>query len=284
MKIGLYNLEPKIVNTAMMQVSKYHRDRGDIVEIYNHSNPKDYDQIYAFSLFTFTDKSKVTENMICGGTGFDVNSKLPIEIRDYNYDWSLYSSCDYSIVWFSRGCIRKCPFCVVRKKEGNIHSVKPKNLNPNGSFIKIMDNNFFANPCWRKAIDQLKEWNQKVEFLGVDARILTEEMCRALLELKHAKTIKIAWDNPKEDLIPRLKEIIKIIKPYRLMCYVLIGYWSTPEEDLYRVEELRKLKIDPFVMPYDKMNPYQKDFSRWVNHKAIFKKVKWEDYKKGKKR
>ena len=28
------------------------------------------------------------------------------------------------------------------------------------------------------------------------------------------------------------------------MCYVLIGYWSTKEEDLYRVEKLRELKIE----------------------------------------
>ena len=33
MKIGLYNLEPAIVNTAMMQVSTYHKLNND--DIYN---------------------------------------------------------------------------------------------------------------------------------------------------------------------------------------------------------------------------------------------------------
>ena len=64
------------------------------------------------------------------------------------------------------------------------------------------------------------------------------------------------------------------------MCYVLIGYWSTPEEDLYRVEELRKLGVNPFVMPFNKKDRYQKDFARWCNRKEIFKTCKWEDYKK----
>ena len=72
--------------------------------------------------------------------------------------------------------------------------------------------------------------------------------------------------------------MIKHVKPYKIMCYVLIGYWSTPEQDLYRIEKLRELKIDPFVMPYNKSDPYQKRFARWVNHKAIFKTVKWIDY------
>ena len=32
-------------------------------------------------------------------------------------------------------------------------------------------------------------------------------------------------------------------------------------------------------MPYNKFDKYQKNFSRWVNHRAIFNSVKWEDYK-----
>lgn len=34
MKIALYNLEPKIVNTAMMQVSTYHKQQNDDIYIY----------------------------------------------------------------------------------------------------------------------------------------------------------------------------------------------------------------------------------------------------------
>ena len=43
-------------------------------------------------------------------------------------------------------------------------------------------------------------------------------------------------------------------------------------------ETLRKYGIDPFVMPYDKGNKYQKRLARYVNHKAIFKKIKWSEY------
>ena len=99
-----------------------------------------------------------------------------------------------------------------------------------------------------------------------------------LNELQHYKQIKIAWDNPKENLVSKLREIIKYIKPYKLMCYVLIGYNSTKANDLRRVETLRELKISPFVMSYNKKDPYQKAFARWVNNKAVFATVKWEDY------
>lgn len=281
MLIGLYNLEPKIVNTAMMQVSTYHKALGHNVEIYNPLRDHEYDKVYAFSIFKDTQKSYVKKSMVKGGTGFDVSSKLPELIEQCGYDWSLYPRCDYSIVWFSRGCIRSCPFCVVSRKEGNIRSVEPMNLNPNGTYIKVTDNNFFANPNWRQAIKQLKEWNQKVDFqCGLDVRIFTEEQGEALKELKLTRLIHIAWDNPKEDLRDKIKLLTKYVNKFRIICYILIGYWSTPEEDLYRVMELRKLKIDAFVMPFNKKDKYQRDFARWVNHKAIFKSVDWKDYKK----
>lgn len=279
MEIGLWNLEPELDNTAMMQVSQYHKQQDDEVRIYDRFSYPIYDRIYLFSLFDFTPKPKIYPKMIYGGTGFDVKIKLPKEIEDSDLDYSIFPRCDASYIWFSRGCIRYCPFCVIREKEGYIHSVTPKNLNPKGKWINVMDNNFFANSEWRNAIKWLKTQNQPVSIQqGIDVRLINEEQCMALNSLKHHKQIKIAWDNPKEDLVPKIKEMLRYIKPYKIMCYVLIGYNSTEKEDLYRVEELRKLKIDPFVMSYNKLDRYQKDFARWVNRKEIFKTCTWGDY------
>lgn len=284
MRIGLYNLEPKINNSAMMQVSSYHKSLNDDIYMYSPLFHDWYDKVYAFSLFDFTPKTYVRKDMICGGTGFDIKSRLPPEIEAADLDYSIFPDCDYSIIWFSRGCFRNCPFCVVREKEGYIHPVTPKNLNPNGKYIKVMDNNFFGNPEWRTAMDTLLEWNQPVDMQGFDIRIFDDEQGEALTRLKHYKSFKFAWDNPRDNLDDEIEKLLEYIKPSKLMCYVLIGYWSTPEEDLYRVMHLwDEYKIHAFSMPYDKFNNYQKDFSRWCNNKIIFKTRSWEEYQGGNK-
>ena len=273
MRIGIVNIEPKIQNTAYMQISYHHKSKGDAVEWYDPAG--EYDTIYCSSLFQFTDKSDVPTEAVCGGTGFDLTSKLPF---DCDLDYSLYPECDRSFVWFSRGCIRNCDFCVVREKEGSLKSVEPKKLNPKGKHVVVMDNNFFANPEWKKALWRLWEWGQPVDFQGVDVRLLDDEMCQFLKYTRHHKQLKIAWDNPGYDLTDKIRNLTHYVGTSKVMCYVLIGHDSTLEQDLLRIERLRILKVSPYVMCMNRKDRHQKKFQNWVNGHAYWN-VKWEDFK-----
>lgn len=270
-----------MANIALMKIARYHRGLGDDVAFHDPLFDQDTAVLYCSKLFRFTPDYAYQgrARVVTGGTGYDVASILPDEIERLDPDYSVYPDCDYSMQFFSRGCIRKCPFCVVREKEGYIHPVEPMALNPHGKRIHVLDNNFFANPEWRTAGNILKSYKQPVDFSsGIDIRIFNEEQASFLNELKLFKQIHIAWDNPRQRIDKKIQQAIKHIKPYKLMCYVLIGYWSTPEEDLFRVERLRELGVDPFVMAFDRSDKYQRDFQRWVNFKAIFKTVPWTEY------
>jgi hypothetical protein len=279
MKIGLVNLEPKIENTAYMQISQYHKQQGDTVEWY--SPLFKYDRVYASSLFTFTDKSQVPRGAVTGGTGFNVRSRLQKEMENCNLDYSIYPKCKTSYVWFSRGCFRKCPFCVVPIKEGRLDGATPKNLNPKATTISVMDNNFTGldKILFSNAIDYLKKVNLPVNFhCGLDARLLATEKYEEIKKLKIYKQIRTAWDDPREDLTYGLTEMAKVFGKSKVMVYVLIGYWSTPEEDLARVMKIRELGLDVWVMPFNKKDPYQKAFERWANRHAG---CEWSEYHHG---
>jgi len=150
--------------------------------------------------------------------------------------------------------------------------------------IILLDNNLTAASLthFRLIMEQLKESGAKVNFSqGLDIRLLTKEHCEALEGVRLLKRLHFAWDNMGDESAVRagIKLLKKYYHPDKITFYVLIGYNTTPEEDLYRVEILRGLGVNPFAMPYNRKDPYQKKFARWVNHKAIFYSVSWNEYR-----
>lgn len=220
-----------------------------------------------------------------GGTGYDIKSRLPEEIgRHTGLAYDLYPQYPFSVQFYSRGCIRHCPFCLVHDKEGQIHPVEPMEWNPKAQWIEVLDNNFFANPRWREAVEDLKAQRLPVKFHGVDIRIMDEEQAAALNSIRRKGYIHIAWDLPQIDLTPQLEAMVRHIKPWKIACYVLVGFNSTKEQDLFRLRTLKRLGILPFVQPFrdyeNKREPskYEKDLGRWANRAWLFKSMDFLDY------
>ena len=57
--------------------------------------------------------------------------------------------------------------------------------------------------------------------------------------------------------------------------YVLTNFGSTHEQDLYRVDTLRAMGFDPYVMIYDRPSAPQitRRLQQWVNNKRVFRVV-----------
>lgn len=287
MKVGLVQVDGKYPNLALMKLSAWHKAKGDQVQYYEPIDCATYDRVYMSKVFDFTPDYvydiRATE-VVKGGTGYDMKSVLPEEIEHTCPDYDAFN-CSYAMGFTSRGCIRHCPFCVVPRKEGkarattDIHEFWRGQTN-----LRLLDNNLTALPEHFEFIcKQLIDKGIRTDFCqGLDIRLINDDMAQLLARVKLWKAIHFAFDNIKDE--KTVRQGIEVltrngVKKDNLMFYVLIGYNSTPEEDLHRVEVLRGLNVMPFVMPFNKSDDYQRRFARWVNHKAIFKSTSWQDYK-----
>ena len=279
-------------NLALMKISAWHKQRGDSVEMINPL--KRYDIAYQSKIFTeeYTPDiwyTPMAETVIKGGSGYNLQSKLPDEIEHIYPDYSLYGIQDRAYGFMSRGCPRGCDFCIVAEKEGR-KSCKVANLDEfwrGQKNITLMDPNLLACKDSLDILGQLAESNAWVDInQGLDVRIIKPEQAELINHIK-LKNIHFAWDkmSDSEKVLEGLrtyKEIAtrKVNKGYGTV-YVLVNFDTTMEENLYRIYTLRDMGYDPYVMIYDKPHAPKdiKRLQRWVNAKPIFMTTpRFEEY------
>jgi len=269
-----------------MKISAYHKSLGEQVEFWN--GLEHYDKVYMSKVFTFTKDINYiiqADEVIKGGTGYDLHNKLPLEIEHQYPDYELYNIKNTAYGYLTRGCPRGCEFCIVKDKEGQ-KTVKVADL---GEFwkgqkeIKLLDPNLIACSEWKELMQRLIDSNAWVDFTqGIDIRLMTEEKAFMINQLK-IKMLHFAWDNYEFSTYEKLKEFRPMLKFdfRRLRVYVLTNFNTTHEQDLERVYKLKELGYDPYIMIYDKYNaPIQTRYlQRWVNNKIIFRTCdKFEEY------
>lgn len=293
MTVGVLQVDGKYPNMALMKIAGYHEERGDVVQWYiSNLFSEIYDRIYASKIFSFSTMPDLPHRAIIGGTGIDHTNKLPEEIESATPSYSIYPHCDYHLGFSMKGCRFRCSFCVVPKKEGRPYmydSIEKILINPRGANrLMLLDNDFFAG-AWEENLQEIIDRKLKVCFVqGLNIRIITPGQAQLLAKCNYInskfnqKYLTFAWDRYNDGKI--VKKGIDICNDAGIPCnhmqfFVLIGYDTTPEQDMDRVMTLKNLGCMPFAMPYDRSNSYQRAFTRWVNHRAIFKSVSWEDYK-----
>lgn len=284
MDIGLIDVDShNFPNLCLMKISAYHKNCGDKVEWCNRL--EHYDIVYKSRIFTdeYTTENKTVihaDKIIQGGTGYNLENKLPEEIEHIYPDYSLYSTLtkNTSYGFLTRGCPGNCPFCIVSQKEGR-KTVKHADLDQfwNGQKqIKLLDANILASKEHNELLRQLAESNAWIDFTqGLDARLVSSSNIDLLALLK-IKMIHFSFDfieNEKEITqgLRLFKEATKIDER-KTGIYILTNYNTTHEEDLYRIEVVQSLGYRPFIMIYQKKTAPKitRNLQRWANNRIIY--------------
>lgn len=277
--ILIIDLDSTIPNLALKKIEKYHKDKGDTVEWNNELMRYYADKIYVSCVFDWNKpKCKEWENdpkCEIGGSGYSLEKKLPPEIEEIKprINWG----------FTTRGCIRNCDFCIVPQKEGKIRIVGDiyDIWDGKAKEIMILDNNILALPKHFGLIaSQIKKEHIRVDFnQGLDCRLLTEDICELLSSISH-REYHFAFDDIK--LKPQVEKAINLLQQQginRCIWYVLVGFNSTIEEDLERLNFLRDRNQNAFVQRYTgyKDKKYI-PIARWANQHHIFQAMTWEQF------
>ena len=316
MKHLLIDFDSKIPNLALMKISAWVKARGD--DVYLNDDSIEPDQIWLSCIFTWNvQKAKSALALFrvrfphavirYGGTGFDFFlpygspewKKLPEEIEKIEPDYDLYG--DDRIVGFcQRGCDRKCQFCVVWRKEGRISENEFHRLTewvpPGRKKVLLLDNDIALADRMRHdlVLKDARDMGIKLSITqGYDIRTIYKEPDRAtqLAENKpwsftfEERMLYIAWDLPQYEIMVR-KGIEHLLgagfRPTQITCYVLVGFNSTFDQDVYRVNDVLRNEygILAYVMPYNNRKDLQEinNLRRWANKRELYKSIDFRDY------
>jgi ssDNA-binding Zn-finger/Zn-ribbon topoisomerase 1 len=220
-----------------------------------------------------------------GGCGIDLTTNLPDEIEHLMPYYDLYPDCNFSLGYTSRGCPRNCEFCIVPQKEGKVRPVADiyEFWDHRHGHIVLMDNNLLALPDhFKKIVSQIKENNLSVDFnQALDIRLLTEENAKLLRSIRVKPSLRFSWDNIEdEDEVVEGVRILKSAGINRSQFFVLSGFNSTFEDDLYRLNKLRVWKQIPYLMRFETVyNKYPYILlAMWANQPHIFYKMTFEEF------
>lgn len=307
-------------NLVCMKISGYHKSLGDSVVLKrDYDGLQNFDKVYIAKVFTDTrcpEHVLKLPNVTYGGTGFyfDKAPMLPSIIEHHMPDYDLYADyvaecasigkkisdtyTDYSIGYLTRGCFRKCEFCVNQKYDRAFkNSSLAEFLDTNKKKICLLDDNFLSHPDWREMLLELKATGKRFVFKqGLDERLLTPEKCEMLFEGNYDGDVVFAFDNLDDyDLIEqKLKMLGKYRNGKRIKFYVLCAFdrsgcynedfWLQDIESIFkRVDLLAKHKATPYLMRYEKYNnsPVRGMYitlARWINQPQFYKKMSFGEF------
>lgn len=198
-------------NLACMKLSGYWKDQGaNVVLKTDFSNLAEFNQVLLSKVFTDTpvpDDVLSLPNVQYGGTGFFYAkaAPLPVEVEHHMPDYHLYGPwverqlsaggkardfiyyTDYSIGFLTRGCFRKCSFCVNQNYDRVFtHSPLSEFFDPERPKICLLDDNFLGHPNWKGLLTDLQQIQRPFQFKqGLDERLLTDEKCAALFSSRY---------------------------------------------------------------------------------------------------
>ncbi|MEA3347680.1 MAG: radical SAM protein, partial [Pseudomonadota bacterium] len=259
--VVLIDVDSRMPNLALMKLSTYFKWQGRKVVLVRRDKwkIKSAEEVYASSVFNFKSslrrveklRKRFGEKITIGGSGVDIKLRLPGNIEHLPSDYELYPELsDRAIGFLTRGCPRKCPFCLVPEKEGDVRQVASLDdlLHQRNKLI-LLDDNFLAHPEADMMLEEMAEKDIQVNF-NQSLDILFMSRSRASL-LKKIRCSNAGFNrsnyyfslngNGDFEQVRRNYEMFDFRRGDNVQFICMYGYNTTLAEDVERFRFIRSL-------------------------------------------
>jgi hypothetical protein len=209
-----------------------------------------------------------------------IHKGIMLEVENILPDYSLVQVLPWnwpkkSILFSSRGCIRRCKFCAVPQLEGKIcqtlSSVRSL-IHPDHDTVIFWDNNFLASPYWREILYELQNmyirkngqrYKLKVDFnQGLDGRLIKNEDIALELRKANVRPIRLAYD--KKIHREAMGKAIKRLKSAgfsgrQIFVYTLYNFDDNPQDFWERVANLMEWGVTVYPMRFEPLDSLEKN-------------------------
>jgi hypothetical protein len=267
---ALYDVDSRIPNLALMKLSAWHKERGWNVRLVRHSGEAvPADAHFAATIFHRSTSSRrvaalratLGDALVVGGTGGDLRVRLPAGVERMFPDYSLYGRSRSAVGFLTRGCVCRCPFCLVPRKEGRLRRC-PGGFDafvpPGQKRVVLLDNNLLAHPAAAAMLRETVRRDYAVNFSqSLDIAYLTAPLFEILrrVDSRNAKFTKRQFYfsvNDESDIVrfEAARPWLRTLGDAAVSVILLYGYNTRLSQDYVRMRMLRRFRFIPFFQEY----------------------------------
>ena len=258
--ILLLDVDGRLPNFALMKLSRYFKEQGRSVILgYRDYRRKGPEAVYASAIF----HNRVTQghvlnlrryygdSLTLGGSGVDINRRLPETIEKLPPDYDLYPELgDRAIGFLTRGCIFRCAFCIVPAKEGRPRQVSDLDtLLAGRRKLILLDDNILSHPAADDFLAEMASRDIQVNFTQtLDYRLLDRSKAGLL---RHIKCSNLRFTRSVYHFsLNSNKGIKQLARKYKMLRFsprdnvefiCMYGFNTSLAEDVARFRFLRSL-------------------------------------------
>ncbi len=199
--VVLHDVDGRIPNLALLKLSTFHRQQGWHVVLSrarNGARPAfrlDADKHLASVVFRTPASARAVgqlqalygDRIEFGGSGVDLGKRLSPEVETCFPDYSLYDHKHYALGFLTRGCNKRCDFCVVPEKEGRLkrQAASFDDFVPDGQRnVLLLDDNLLAYPGVEDLLGEMIARRYAINFSQtLDIAYLDEARFRLLCQV-----------------------------------------------------------------------------------------------------